>query len=388
MKRQHMILATALLLVATAIGGAVGSGLTRYLASSFTSGTEIKEVSYEAYDFTSSWEYAAPSVVSVVALRELSQRYQGASFGPGGGFSPENNSSALTEVSSGTAFIVSPDGIALTNKHVVEDTEAEYVVILEDGSELSAVVLDRDSLNDIAILLITAEDERVGKLPYLELADSNEVKVGEPVLAIGNALGEYANTTTAGIVSATGRDILAAGGLSGVESLVGLFQTDAAINPGNSGGPLVNLEGKVIGMNTAVDSTASGIGFAIPSNDLQLVLDSYYEHGEIVRPFLGVRYSIVNPSTVLKMSLEYDYGAVIVGDEKAGIDGVVEGSPAETAGLSELDVILSIDGIEISSSHTIANALSGHSVGDQIVLEVWRAGETFKVSVELAEQEA
>jgi serine protease Do len=380
MKRQHLILSFLLLMTVSSIGGAVGSGLTLYLTSVYNVTDSVKEVSYEAFDFTSSWAEAAPAVVSVVALKELTERYQ--QVGPRGASAV----TTLTEVSSGTAFIISPDGLALTNKHVVADTEAEYILILEDGTELTAQVLDRDSLNDIAILLITGEDPRIGDLPYLDLADSDVVQVGEPVLAIGNALGEYANTTTAGIVSATGRDILAAGGLSGIESLVGLFQTDAAINPGNSGGPLVNLEGEVIGMNTAVDSTAAGIGFAIPSNDLQLVLDSYYEYGEIVRPYLGVRYTIVNPSIVVKRALKYTYGALITGGSNTGLAGVVEGGPAELAGLQENDVILTIDGEQISSSYTIANALSGHAVGDQIVLEVWRNEDTFKVSVELAEQ--
>jgi len=382
MKRQHLVLTLALLVLITAIGGAVGGGITYYLISELDEDEINQEVSYEAYDFTSAWEKSAPAVVSVVALKELSQRFQQ--------FSSNTNESTgttpLTEVSSGTAFIISPDGLALTNKHVVEDVDAEYVLILEDGSELTAEVLDRDSLNDIAILLITDDDSRVGELPHIDLADSDDVQVGEPVLAIGNALGEYANTTTAGIISATGRDILAAGGLSGIESLVGLIQTDAAINPGNSGGPLINLEGEVLGMNTAVDSTAEGIGFAIPSNDLKLVLDSYYEYGEIVRPYMGVRYMMVNPGLQQRFNLKYSYGAIIMGDKNAGLLGVIEGGPADDAGLEGLDVILSVDGELINSSYSIANALASHRVGDTVVLEIARGVETLKLSLVLGEQ--
>jgi len=385
MKRQHIVLFSALLILCTALGGAVGGGLTLYFSSELLESDVAPNLTYESHDYVSAWETSAPAVVSVVALKELSQRYQQFT-GPNAQPSSFNSSTPLTEVSSGTGFIISPDGLALTNKHVVEDTEAEYVVILEDGTELSAQVLDRDTLNDIAILLIVDEDPRIGELPYLEFSDSDEISVGDPVLAIGNALGEYANTTTAGIISATGRDILAAGGVGGIESLVGLIQTDAAINPGNSGGPLVNLQGEVVGMNTAVDTTAAGIGFAIPSNDLELVLDSYYEHGEIVRPFLGVRYTMVNPSTRIRYELEYDYGALLVGDKNAGISAVVEGSPAEEAGLKSLDVILSIDGQQINNSYTISNALAAYTVGDTIVLEVWRANETYKVSLLLGEQ--
>lgn len=385
MKRQHIALFSALLILCTALGGAVGSGLTVYFGSELLESNENASISYESYDYVSAWESSAPAVVSVVALKELSQRYQQFT-GPKSQSNPFEGSTPLTEVSSGTAFMISPDGLALTNKHVVEDTEAEYVVILEDGTELSAQVLDRDTLNDIAILLIVDEDPRIGELPYLEFADSDEISVGDPVLAIGNALGEYANTTTAGIISATGRDILAAGGLGGVESLVGLIQTDAAINPGNSGGPLVNLKGEVVGMNTAVDTTAAGIGFAIPSNDLDLVLESYYEYGEIVRPYLGVRYTMVNPSTRIRYELEYEYGALLIGDKNAGLSAVVEGSPAEEAGLTSGDVILSIDGQDITGSFTISNALAAHAVGDTIVLEVWRSNETYKVSLVLGEQ--
>lgn len=377
MKRQQWIFLAFLLILATALGGSVGAGLTLYLADE-VSEAPSETLVYEVSEFTDVWEAASPAVVSVVALKELSQRYSQFSTGSG----------TLTEVSSGTAFIISPDGLALTNKHVVADTAAEYVVILEDGTELSAEVLDRDSLNDIAILKITDEDPRTGSLPYLELADSEAIRVGDPVLAIGNALGEYANTTTAGIVSATGRDIVAAGGFGATESLVGLIQTDAAINPGNSGGPLINLSGQVIGMNSAIDSTAAGIGFAIPSNDLQLVLDSYYEYGEIVRPFLGVRFVMINPSLQQRFQLPYEEGALLIADESAGIEAVLSDSPASMAGLQSMDVILSIDGVAINQSYSIPNALASHQVGDTVVLEIGRNGETFKVSVQLSRQEA
>lgn len=367
MKRQQISFLIIPLILVGILGGAVGAMLTMILNEGVSPVVE-NSIDYEAFDFSSAWETASPAVVSVVALRELDQAYPSAQIG------------------SGSAFIISPEGLILTNKHVVEDPSADYVVILNDGTELQAEVLDRDTLNDIALLMISDEDPRVGSLDYLEFADSDALRVGEPVLAIGNALGEYANTTTAGIISATGRDIIAGGGFGGVESLVGLLQTDAAINPGNSGGPLINLEGKVVGMNTAIDATASGIGFAIPSNDLQLVLESYYENGEIVRPFLGVRYSMVTPGLQERLGLEHDFGAVLIEDPQLNSPAVVEGSPAERAGLQAFDVILSVDGEEINMAYTIPNALAKHSVGDEIVLDVWRNGESFKVAVTLGEQ--
>ncbi len=385
MKRQHLAFFTFISFALGLIGVLIGSFITFYFEGDLLKKEESNIVPvYESHDFTKVWEDSVPAVVSIVAMKELSQRYQ--MFSSGRALPDGDQPSSLTEVSSGTAFIISPDGLALTNKHVVADTEAEYVVILDDGTELEAQVLDRDTLNDIAILLITGDDSRIGELPYLNFADSDEIEIGQPVLAIGNALGEYANTATAGIVSALGRDILASGAYGSVESLVSLIQTDAAINPGNSGGPLLNLEGEVIGMNTAVDASAAGIGFAIPSNDLSLVLDSYFKYGKIVRPFLGVRYVMSNPALSQRFNLGYDYGAFIIGDRQADVPAVVEGSPAEKAGLKARDLILSVNGQKLDFGFTLGNALASYSVGDEVLLEIWRDGEVFETSVILGEQ--
>jgi len=328
--------------------------------------------------FVNAWQTASPAVVSVVARKDLSDYYSRLGYLQAGG---------LQDVSSGTASIVSADGLLLTNRHVVQDEDAEYVVILSDGTELDAEVLDRDTLNDIALMKITEEDERIGSLPTIEFADSDAISVGQPVLAIGNALGEYANTTTAGIVSATGRQIYASSGSSGASSLVDLIQTDAAINPGNSGGPLVDLDGKLVGMNTAISTAGSGIGFAIPSNDIAYILTSYQEFGRIVRPFLGVRHVIVNDSIVEQYGLEFDYGMLIVGDDEAGLVAIEEGSSADKAGLRKGDVILSFEGKDLSGEYTLRNALSSHLVGETVRVEVWREGEVVDVEIFLEEKE-
>jgi serine protease Do len=350
---------------------------------------EATSINYDDSSYSSAWESAAPAVVSVVALKDLSDFYNQFTNGPGNAFPAQQDlsqGSNLEQVSSGTAFIVAPDGLAVTNKHVVEDDTLEYVVILNDGTELEAEVLDRDTLNDIALLQIYGDDDRIGELPALDFADSDQLIVGQPVLAIGNALGEYSNTTTAGIISATGRQILASSGYgTEAESLVDLIQTDAAINPGNSGGPLVDLEGRVVGMNTAVDTSAQGIGFAIPSNDIAMVLSSYQEFGRIVRPFLGVRYLIVNASIQKRFQLEYDYGAVLVGDGKAGLPAVQEGSSADKAGLQRGDVILSIEGVEINENYTLSNAMAAYFVGETVQLSVWREGELLSLELTLEE---
>jgi len=344
----------------------------------------IAKLNYEVEEtaYTEAWAKAAPAVVSIVALKDLSEYYN--QFFGNNGFSA--NIGELTEVSNGTAFIITPDGLAVTNKHVVDDDTAEYVVILDDGTELYAEVLDKDTLNDIAIIQLSGDDEIIGSLPTLEFADSDQLQVGEPVLAIGNALGEYANTTTAGIVSATGRQIIAAGAYGeNQSSLVNLIQTDAAINPGNSGGPLVNLNGEVVGMNSAVDTTAEGIGFAIPSNEIATVVTSYQEYGRIVRPFLGVRYILINAFLQNRFSLTVDYGAYVYEDRRAGLDAVIEGGPADEAGIQAGDIILSLEGQDISENFDLSNAIAAYSVGDTVQLEVLRTDKTIKIEVTLGE---
>ena len=209
------------------------------------------------------------------------------------------------------------------------------------------------------------------------------IEVGQRVLAIGNALAEYENTTTAGIVSATGRQIVASDGYGDAETLYGLIQTDAAINPGNSGGPLINLAGQAIGINTAVDSTAEGIGFAIPVNDVKAAIESFELYGEILRPSLGVSYIMLNEGNTRKMDLPVNYGAMIVEDKRTGLTGVLKGSPADEAGLKDRDVILTVDGEELTYTYTLQDAILRYQVGDTITLTIWREGEMFEVEVEL-----
>ncbi|MFA5855102.1 MAG: trypsin-like peptidase domain-containing protein [Candidatus Gracilibacteria bacterium] len=387
------------------IFGALGGGLTSWAVLTEMPQLQIANtgnttINYENGSYNEVVTKAAPSVVSVVAMKDISGYNQQLLFGPFGFSFPgmqnqqtpedntQNNSDDseknLSEVSSGTGFIVSADGLVVTNKHVVSDEEAEYVIFLDDGTSLDAKVLAKDTLNDIAILQISGDDDRIGSLPALTFGDSSALKIGDPVIAIGNALGEYANTTTAGIVSATDRQIMASGTGFGAESLVNLIQTDAAINPGNSGGPLLNLAGEVIGMNTAIDTTASGIGFAIPSNDVSSVVKSYQEYGKIIRPYVGVRYVPVTPILTKKLELGVDHGVYVIGDQNSG-PAVLADSPAEKAGLKEGDVILSVNDTELSGNFTLQNAIAEYSVGDTVTLEVYRKGETIKLSLTLAE---
>ena len=384
---QKKVSNPALILLVSLLAGLLGGALMMWVlmsygSLSFTGNTTVIE--YGENSYVDAWETAAPAVVSVVAMKDLSSYYDQFSFN---GFpNTSTGTGELEEVSSGTAFIITADGLAVTNKHVVEDTTAEYVVILSDGTELDATVLDRDTLNDIALMQLSGDDDVIGDLPTLEFADSDDISVGQSVLAIGNALGEYSNTTTAGIISATGRAILAAGTYGGTESLVDLILTDAAINPGNSGGPLVNMSGEVVGMNTAVDTSAEGIGFAIPANDIAMVVSSYQEFGEIIRPFVGVRYVMLNAGMVKRLQLPIDAGAFITGDKQAGVSAIIEGGPADKAGLTGGDVIISLGGQELNENYTLSNAIAGYYVGETVVLEVWREGEILTVDLTLEQR--
>lgn len=338
----------------------------------------------------------APAVVSIVeyiTLEQLREEYFGGPFGssvPLSEYDPDRD--GLTEIGGGTGFIIDPSGIVLTNKHVVADESGQYVAILNDGTEFDVVVEARDPGNDIAILQLKAKEgsggaELLGSLPYASLGDSSALQVGQRVLAIGNALAEYENTTTSGIISATGRKIVASDFSGKSSSLYGLLQTDAAINPGNSGGPLINLAGEVIGINTAIDTEAQGIGFAIPINDVKPAIESWQANGEILRPMLGVRYVMLTAARAYELGFDVTHGALVIGDPSSDEVAVIEGSPADQAGLVPQDVILQIDGEDIDLDYTLQDAIMRYQVGDEITLTVWRDGETFDVQVELIKLE-
>jgi serine protease Do len=279
----------------------------------------------------------------------------------------------------GTGMIISSDGLILTNRHVVEDAAANYTVVMSDGKTYPAKVVSRDTVNDAAFLRISASN-----LPVIALADSGSVKVGQRVVAIGNALGQFQNTVTEGIISGIGRGLVA-GDQSGAsaEQLENVFQTDAAINPGNSGGPLVNLEGQVVGMNTAVAGQGSqNIGFAIPINDVKPLIASVKTAGRIVRPYLGVRYVAIDQQTATENQLSVNKGAWVQAADDAN-PGVVAGSPAEKAGVKEGDIITKIAGNAVDATHSLQSLIGKYKVGDKIVVTVLRDGKTQALNVTL-----
>jgi serine protease Do len=293
----------------------------------------------------------------------------------------EGGKTELREIGGGSGFIISEDGLILTNKHVVADTKASYTVFLNDGRKYEAKVLARDPVQDLAILKIP-----VSGLPVVELGDSNTLELGQTAIAIGNALGEFRNTVSVGVISGLSRKVTAMGGGGFSETIYGVIQTDAAINPGNSGGPLLNLRGEVIGINTAVASGAENIGFAIPINDAKRDIESVKSTGEIQLPFLGVRYVIITPKLAEFRKLAVTYGALLEG--RGSEPAVTPGSPAAAAGLKAGDIILEFGGQKIDEDNPLAAIIAKHKVGETVTLKVLRGTETLTLSVTLAKRPA
>lgn len=332
------------------------------------------------------------SVVSVVATRDVPALRRGTTpFGfPDDFFQeffegfqvPRSRGQELErkQVSAGTGFLISGDGMIITNKHVVSDTKADYTVFLNNGTEINARVLARDPVQDIAIMKI----DRSG-LPFLPLGDSNTIEIGQTAIAIGNALGEFENTVSVGVVSGLSRTITAQGGGQS-EVLEDIIQTDAAINPGNSGGPLLNLRGEVIGINTAMAQGAQSIGFAIPINKAKRDVDQIRIQGKISYPFLGVRYQLITPTIAKENDLPVEYGAWLVRGEGSNQRAVTSGSPAARAGLKQGDIILEFDGKRITPNESLAHFIAEKNVGDIVSLRIRSGSEERIVPVTLIER--
>jgi serine protease Do len=277
------------------------------------------------------------------------------------------------QVSSGTGFFISSDGLIATNKHVVEDKEAKYSIIINDGRKLNAEVLARDPLQDIAILKVN--DVPVNGYNFVPLGDSNGLKVGQTVIAIGNALGEFQNTVSLGVISGLHRNIVAGGLLGGGEEVLSeLVQTDAAINSGNSGGPLLNLRGEAIGINTAMAQGAENIGFSLPINLVKKDIADVKTYGKIQYAYLGVRYTVINDSVKEEKKLSVDYGALI-SQGSNGEAAIMSGSPAEKMGLKEGDIILEFNGTKITENNTLSSLINSYHAGDKITLKILREGK-------------
>lgn len=287
----------------------------------------------------------------------------------------------------GTGIILSEDGIIVTNRHVVPPGTTEVKITLSDGTEYEGVQIigrtgSSDSL-DIAFLKIA--DTQGRKLVPATIGDSAAVKVGDPVIAIGNALGQFQNTVTSGIISGFGRDIEAANS-DGTEvgSLENLFQTDAAINAGNSGGPLVNILGQVIGINTAVAADgAQGIGFAIPINDVAGLINSVKEKGVLERPFLGVGYVSLTNDAAEFYGLSITRGAYVLPSLPGKPSSVITDGPAYKAGIRERDIIVKVNDQPVDENNSLSARINKYQVGEKVTLTIIRDGNEQKIDVTL-----
>lgn len=332
-----------------------------------------------------------PAVVSIAISKNLEEiekeippeLYNVFPFGaPNLGIPDEKiDSRGMVEIGGGSGFIVDPSGIILTNKHVISDTQAEYAVITNDGKKYPAEILARDPIDDVAIIKINAT-----KLPAVKLGDSRNVELGEEVIAIGNTLGIFKNTISKGIISGLSRSITAKTGENEpATELRGLIQTDAAINPGNSGGPLINMNGEVIGINTAIVFGAQNIGFTIPINAAKRDLEDLKKYGKVRRPLLGLRYININQNLKEKMNLPVNYGALIIGKPPHN-EAIIPGSPAAKAGIKLKDIIIECNGEKITADKTIQDFLEELAVGDILKMKILRAEKEMEINIVLAER--
>jgi serine protease Do len=307
---------------------------------------------------------------SVVTVSGEAPRQNILQFSPFGGFSQGTIGGQAQDIGSG--FVVESNGLIVTNKHVVSDPSMTYSVTTSDGKKYNVTQISKDPNNDIAFLKINA----TGLKPVV-LGDSSNLQVGEPVIAIGTALGQFRNTVTTGVVSGLGRGIQAGNIYQGyVEQLDNVIQTDAAINPGNSGGPLLNSAGQVIGINVAVAEGAQNIAFAIPINTVKSSLSQYEQTGSFpAKAYLGIEYQMISQQTAILNDVPQ--GAYVV--------QVISGSPADKAGLQTGDIITKLDGTALTSTGSSpASLISAKKPGDSVTLTVWRDGQTLTITSTLS----
>ncbi len=285
---------------------------------------------------------------------------------------------SYSSAAAGTGIIVSADGYILTNKHVISGAST-VTVVLDDGTTYEDVkIVATDPLNDVAFLKI----ENASDLTAATLGDSKTISVGQQVIAIGNALGEYQNTVTSGIVSGTGRSVTASDS-SGTttETLSDMIQTDAAINSGNSGGPLVNAAGEVIGINTATSTSAENMGFAIPISSVKGMLSQLTETGSAKRAYLGIYTVSITAELAKNYNLPVSEGAYVY--SSSSYSAIVSGSPAAKAGLKDKDIITKINGVSIGAAGSLTNLIGEYKPGDTVQLTVIRDSKEIAVNVSL-----
>ncbi|MBX4211182.1 MAG: trypsin-like peptidase domain-containing protein [Candidatus Yanofskybacteria bacterium] len=396
--KNPLVLAVALVALAGIAVGYVGAnivpGFERKLdnvQSAVIGSADEQQESNQVVDLVAG---SSPAVVSIIATQDLSsaqnsgpleelcndpffRRFLGICNQPQ---TQQPQQPQREQVSAGTGFIVRADGLIITNRHVVDVENADYTVITTEGKKYNAKVLARDPFQDLAVIKIDG-----GIFPTVKLGNSDDVKVGQTSVAIGNALGQLSNTVSKGIISGLARSIVANSGDSS-ERLDEVIQTDAAINPGNSGGPLLNLNGEVIGINTAIVSGAQSIGFAIPINQAKADIEKIERTGKISYPYLGVRYILIDPEVKDQYHLNVDYGALVVQGQDTAEPAVVSGSPAAKAGLQSGDIILEMNGRKITTDYSLAQAIQSRNIGDKVTLKIRRENRDLFIETTLDEK--
>lgn len=375
--KRSLITVAAIVLISSSTGFA-GGWIGSQSKGSLTTNTTVEQgrraVQEESTLISSIARELGPSVVSIdVTSQGISQ---------GGFFGPRT----IERQSAGTGFIVSDDGYVMTNRHVIPDGVTQVNLTMSDGTVLDDVsVVGKTSNGDsLDVAFLKVNNKKGKELTVAKIGDSNQMQVGDTVIAIGNALGQFQNTVTSGIISGYGRSVEASD-TSGrnPESLQNLFQTDAAINQGNSGGPLVNSNGEVIGVNTAVAAgDAQNIGFSIPINDTKGLLESVLKNGKFERPYLGVRYIQLNPGVAEELGVEQQAGAYINGNN--GASGVVAESPAQQAGLRDRDIIIAVNDQKVDQNNTLASVIGRFPVGEEVTITFIRDGKEQTAQLKLA----
>ena len=330
------------------------------------------EVTDEESVTTKVVETASESVVTVSINKDVVKNTPDI-FAQLFGGSQQNVETENIEQDIGTGFIVSSDGLIVTNKHVVSDTSAKYKVVIGKDETVEVVNIYRDPISDLAILKV----DKTGLIP-VKMGDSDQLKVGQTVIAIGTALGEFRSTVTKGVISGLGRGITAGGFGVGSEKLENVIQTDAAINSGNSGGPLFDSSGKVVGVNVAMSQNGQSIGFALPINLIKSSLENFRNTGEFDRPYLGVGYQVISQKAALLNEVP----------EGVYVQTVVKDSPADKAGLKAGDIITEIDGQKISEdgSVSIVGVINTKKIEDEVKIKYYRDKETKEVEITLEKQ--
>ena len=366
-------LAISIIVIFSALGGALADRLFVFKPLDYLFGKKVEPVGSanqklvlnEENVVIDVAEKVSPSVVTVAIKKDQVVATFDQFFIPSG-------RTETIQRDIGTGFIVGADGLIVTNKHVVSDLSAAYKVITKDDTEYEVKNIYRDPVNDLAILKI---EPVAGKdLVAVTLGDSSNLKVGQFVIAIGTALGEFRHTVTTGVISGLGRGITAGDGSSFGEQLDGVIQTDAAINPGNSGGPLLSSSGQVIGVNVAVAGGGQNIGFALPINEIKDSLTNFNNNGKFDRPIFGVRYRMLDQQTALLNDVP----------EGAYVVEVMAGSSAEKAGIKNGDIIVTIDGKKVKDiKGGLAGLIGTKKIGDSLEIEIFRGGKIQKVTAGL-----